>query len=159
MEEKGFEVSFASDAITFLERQHRVIERLFMNIESFNRYQAKQKFTVFQELAAAISQHSKLEESVFYPALGFDLDLDRRADFESHHLIAKLIFTIQTGGENHQFFHTNIIILKEILQRHFVQEETKNFPWVRSNCSPDHLVKLGDRLKSEAYKYAANNLH
>ncbi|RYZ60505.1 MAG: hypothetical protein EOP07_00510 [Proteobacteria bacterium] len=159
MEDKGVEHYLASDAVTFLEKQHRQIEQLFANIESFNRQQTKQKFAIFLELDELTRQHSKLEEAVFYPSLGLEDELSRAEDFENHHLISKLLFTIRTGGENHQFFHTNIIILKEILHRHFIREEYECFLKVRNQCSVEKLVRVGYRLKSEAYKISSDPIH
>ncbi|RYZ88595.1 MAG: hypothetical protein EOP04_09025, partial [Proteobacteria bacterium] len=123
----NYSESSLSDAITFLESQHREIEHLFELLDALDREDRASKFQSFQQVAKLILNHSSIEERYFFPLISSSSDPGVIEDDEIHYVIKRLIANIETGGAIHPSFHANVTILKEIVLRHFSREETSTF--------------------------------
>lgn len=133
------------NALDLLEQQHRQVERLFREIKSARTQPQKRR--LFGELARALAVHTKLEETLFYPAVFGEKTEEILRESVEEHLVAKRILADLLGMEpSDPQFMGKMAVLEESVRHHVQEEENTLFPQVRKDCSDD-LDMLGACLE------------
>ena len=57
------------DAITLLKADHRAVEDLLKQVQDLSESAHAQRRALFQQLDKELTVHSRIEETIFYPAL------------------------------------------------------------------------------------------
>lgn len=135
----------AADAIELLTSQHREVEALFDQIQEAKG--AKQKERLFGKIADALAAHSKIEETIFYPAaFSEETEEELREAVEEHLMAKRLINDLMKMSPDDPQYMSKIKVLKENIQHHVEEEEEELFPRVREQ-SHDDLEVLGARME------------
>jgi hemerythrin superfamily protein len=143
------------DAIQFILRDHRELERLFKEFERAERAEApdRQRDTV-RELIRALSVHAVIEEQFVYPALrraGADTGvLDA---LEEHHAVKLTLSELETLPATHSRYAAKVRLLAENVRRHVTEEEAELLPLLERALDDGQRSALGDSL--DAAKRAA----
>lgn len=133
------------NALDFLEQQHREVEQLFAEMKS-GRTQPQRR-RILGELAKALAIHTKLEETLFYPAVfGEKTEKTLRESVEEHLVAKRLLTDLQKMPLSDPQFMGKIAVLEEVVRHHVEEEENELFPKVRKEGHED-LEVLGGCLE------------
>jgi hypothetical protein len=127
------------DVIALIEHDHREVERMFAQFEMTGSYD------VALQICDELTAHSEAEEAVVYPVLKrLDSELEQHA--EEEHAEAKLLISkIEEMDEDSPQLVDTVLKLKESIQHHVAEEESKALPKMRAEAS-DQLDALGRRF-------------
>jgi hemerythrin superfamily protein len=133
------------NALDLLEQQHRQVEGLFKELKKART--VPQKRRLCGELAKALAVHTKLEETIFYPAVFGDETEETLRESVEEHLVAKRILAdlLKMEPSDPQFMG-KVSVLEEVVRHHVEEEENELFPQVRKECGDD-LEVLGASLQ------------
>lgn len=145
------------DAIELLEQQHRQVEQAFDKLESARSDAQKEK--AFLKLADMLAAHSKIEETMFYPAV-FDEDTEEelRESVEEHLMVKRLIADMLDMEPSNPQFMSKATVLREIVELHVEEEESEMFPWVRE-MDVDDLNVLGKKMETRFRELMQHDPH
>jgi hypothetical protein len=134
------------DALELLESQHEEVESLIEEIENTDDPETKQQ--LFEELADNIAAHSKIEETIFYPAAMSEATKETLHESTEEHLVVKrLLADMEELDVEDPQFDAKLSVVKESIRHHaHDEEEDKLFPKVRKLMSKDELQALGGEM-------------
>lgn len=136
------------DALSFLEAQHRSVEKLFKAFEKAADGDLEAKAALAQRTCEELSIHTVLEEELLYPAAQEALPEGDRMDVEEayieHFLVKTLIAKFETMEAGEKGFDATFKVLSELVGHHVKEEEEDLFPQLRkSKCN---LRALGEKI-------------
>ena len=137
----------AGGAIDFLMSQHRDVEALFNELETAGDRAVTKKDKLAERIVEALTAHTKIEETIFYPAvksIAPDLILE---SFEEHAAIKGVIRRFGGADVGDESFDAKAKVLKELVQHHVKEEEDDLFPQVKSALSREELADLGRKMQ------------
>ncbi len=130
------------DAVTMLRGEHREVEKLFKKLE-------KGDLSVVPTICEELTQHTRKEEDVFYPAVR-EQDEDETDDvlesLEEHHVVKTLIRELGDMSEGDERYEAKATVLMEMVRHHVEEEEQDMFPAVREAMGRKELQALADRM-------------
>jgi len=136
------------DALELLKHDHREVKDLFRKIEGAK---GKQKNAVFNQIKKALQTHTRIEESIFYPAMEKKEELKDMVleSYEEHKQIKNLLSEMDTLVADSQKFEPKLKVLKENVEHHAEEEEEgKMFPKIRELFDDQYLKQLGQELEA-----------
>ena len=145
------------NAIQFLLREHDHVRRIFKDIsDESHRPETKQK--MLDKLCDELMIHEAMEEAVWYPYLQecaeiTDIIPHLLSEEKKAEKLIKEIFKTSSQEEWEEKFNK----LKEDVEHHATEEETKLFPQVEKILDEEELEDLGKRMaefKSECLQKA-----
>ncbi len=137
------------DAIQFILRDHREIERLFKQLERAERAEATDRAgSEVLDLSRELSMHAVIEEQYVYPALR-EAGADTRVldALEEHHAAKVLLAEIDAVPANHPRFGSKLRVLAENVRRHLAEEERELLPLLERTLGDDRRRDLGELLE------------
>ena len=135
-------------ATDLLEKQHRVVEKLFKQFESAKSPQDKQR--IFEQIAANLVAHDAIEREIFYPACERELGSDDEHIQEAlveHGLVEFALFTSDKGRR--QGFESHVTALKEVVMHHVREEERELLTKAKRAIKPERLEALGMMMEKQ----------
>ena len=143
------------DAIQFILKDHRDIERLFKQLERADHAEAPDRAeSALRELVRELSTHAVVEEQYVYPALRQAGEGTRVLDaLEEHHAAKLMLAELEAMPTSHPRFGSKLRVLAENVRRHVAEEEKELLPVLGRVFDDDRRRKLGnvlDRAKSAA---------
>lgn len=143
-EVRSEESSAMDDPMLSLERDHHYIKQLFDRYLSTRDLRVKQQ--AGPQLCDALSMHSMLEESVFYPAMQeVDQDLVDQC-LDEHQEADQLVRQLQGMEPGDPDYDDMVQQLHEAIVAHISEEENQLFPAVRD--SGKDLRELALRMQA-----------
>jgi hemerythrin superfamily protein len=137
------------DAIQFILKDHREIERLFKQLERAERAEATDRADAeVLELTRELSTHAAVEEQFVYPALR-DAGADTRVldALEEHHAAKVLLSEIEAVPASHPRFGSKLRVLAENVRRHVAEEERELLPLLERTLDDERRRELGALLE------------
>jgi hemerythrin superfamily protein len=135
------------DAIQLLKSQHRVVEKLFDDIEQAE--DADEREAIFQQLADNFAAHAIIEEDLFYPQAYAEETQELLTEAVEEHLSAKrLIADLLEMEPNDDQYAAKIKVLKEQIQHHVKEEEGELFKKIEKRFDKKRLEQLGEELEA-----------
>jgi len=132
------------NATSLLEDQHRVIEALLAQLESFSGHPA----AILGALANNLGAHMAIEQDLFYPAIAaVDEELIHES-YEEHALVEVALKRLMITDPTEPAFKARVSALKELLAHHVMEEEEQLFPQVEEAISEELLQTLGKAMKA-----------
>jgi hypothetical protein len=131
-----------------LEKQHRLVEKLFKQFESAKTPQEKQR--IFEQIAANLVAHDAIEREIFYPACERELGRDDENIQEAlveHGLVEFALFTSDKGRR--EAFESHVTALKEVVMHHVHEEENELLPKAKRAIKPERLEALGVMMEKQ----------
>lgn len=139
------------NATSLLEDQHRVIEALLAQLESFSGHPA----AVLAALANTLGAHMAIEQDLFYPAIATVDEALVNESYEEHALAELALKRLMMTNPTEPAFKARVTALKDLLAHHIMEEEEQLFPQVEEAVSEDLLAPLGKAMLArfqEAYE-------
>ena len=133
------------DALELLKKDHREVKELFQKAEGA---EGKQKTEVFDKIKKALETHTRIEESVFYPAMEKKGELKDMVleSYEEHKQVKTLLREMDGLVSDSEKFAPKLKVLQENVEHH-AEEEGKMFPKVRELFDKATLEQLGQELE------------
>jgi hemerythrin superfamily protein len=137
------------DALELLKNDHQKVKELFKQAES-NGDENKQR-RLFDQIKTELETHTRIEESVFYPAVQKHEELKDMVleSLEEHKQVKTLLREMENLTSNSEKFEPKLKVLMENVEHHAEEEEEgKMFPKIRQLFSRSDLEALGAELES-----------
>ncbi len=138
-----------TDPLELLKQDHARVKELFEEAESAEGDKEKRK--VFKEIKKELETHTRIEESVFYPAMQEYEELKDMVleSIEEHKQVKKLVREIGKLGKTSDKFEPKLKVLQENVEHHAEEEEEgKMFPKIRELMNPVELRELAAELEA-----------
>lgn len=150
------------NAIEILKSDHREAEGLMKRLEMADKGGASAK-AVFQELKAALTLHTRMEEQIFYPALrSYDETRDMISEsVEEHREVDELLAEMTAMSPEDDAFMDKLVELRDSVGHHVEDEETELFPRAEKVLGRERLTMMGDemmRMKNGMSHQATNRM-
>ncbi|MEV6873289.1 hemerythrin domain-containing protein [Amycolatopsis sp. NPDC051128] len=127
------------DVIELLQRQHREIRDLFVELETA---EGDKRQELFHDLVRLLAIHETAEELVVHPEIR-DLEPAARPVVEARlgeeHRAKELLTTLQKMGTEADGFDTLLVQLRDDVLAHAEHEEKEEFPLLRAHRPPERL--------------------
>jgi hemerythrin superfamily protein len=139
----------AVDAIQFVLRDHREVERLFKELERATRAEElDRQAEVVRALVRELSLHATVEEQFVYPALRAAKADTRVLDaLEEHHAVKVILAELENLPPTHERFTPKAKLLAENVRRHVAEEERELLPLLERSLDVEARRALGDALE------------
>ena len=139
----------ANDPLALLEADHRRFEDLLKQGEGTTERAIQERGRLLDTLTAELKVHELIEEKVLYPALkphaeARDIVLE---GFEEHHVADVLVSELHRLTADNERWGAKFKVLKESLEHHIEEEESKMFPSARQALAREELQALGARMR------------
>ncbi|HTJ33648.1 MAG TPA: hemerythrin domain-containing protein [Dactylosporangium sp.] len=132
----------ASDAVTLIMNDHRIMDQLFERLRSGE----GDRQPVLDECAARLTAHSHAEEQKVYPVLaelgaGGREEAHRGAD--EHHEAERLLHDLQRISPRGPGFDDRLEVFIAAVRHHVENEETMVLPSLREALGDERLAEIG----------------
>jgi hemerythrin superfamily protein len=132
------------DAVDFLIRQHREMEKAMSHVLESREAERK---AAFAKVADHLTMHIESEEQVFYPAVKAQRTEDILLEsLEEHLSLKRLMADLLELDASEQTFEPKFKVLKEQAEHHHKEEEEHLFPKVKKNLAPSEREKIGQQM-------------
>jgi hemerythrin superfamily protein len=144
------------DAIRLLKKDHREVEALFKEAEELGDSANASREKLFTRIAAALEEHTKAEEELFYPAVKAAAKRDKEAReevleaYEEHDNVKAMIAKLRATDRGDETYKAKLQVLHELVQHHVKEEEKQFFPEAKELLGEQELSAIGERI--EAFK-------
>lgn len=136
------------DPFQLLKKDHRLVEDLFKKIEKSD---DSKKEELFSRLKNELATHTRIEETIFYPALKKQKEAkDTILEALEEHKGAKtLLREISQLSADDETWDAKLTVLKENIEHHVEEEEGEMFKRARGVLPKEELDDLGERMLAE----------
>jgi hemerythrin-like domain-containing protein len=147
------------NAFTLLKADHKKVAGLLEKIDATTERGVKTREELFTQLKTELDIHTRIEETIFYPALE---EADETRDitleaFEEHKVVKTLLGELESMGKDQEEWTAKFTVLKENIEHHVEEEEGEMFKDARKVLSEEDIETLGTRMekaKAEQLKAA-----
>ncbi len=130
-----------------LASDHRDLERLLKKLDATTERGAKIREKLFLQFKNLLVAHAKSEETVLYDALkesgGHDIKENTLEAFEEHHIATVLLKELSALDKTDERWGAKLSVLKELLEQHIEEEESRVFASARKLFEPNQLDEMG----------------
>jgi len=138
------------NAIDLLEKQHRLVEKLFRDFEAAEGDDDKK--ALFEQIADNLAVHCTIEERIFYPAVRARQTEEQLEEaFDEHHDAKKIILEALRDPDA-PGFDGKVAALKGAIEHHVEEEEEELFASVRKLMTANALEALGQMMEAETLR-------
>jgi iron-sulfur cluster repair protein YtfE (RIC family) len=139
-------------ATALLKKQHRQVEKLFMQCEKAE--EPRQRRRLMDEIAEALKLHTRIEEEIFYPAVRRmgTAKAEEMVDeaFEEHHVVDLVLAELPQVDPEDERFEAKLTVLSELVEHHVEEEEEEMFPMAEKKLGAERMKELGQRMEQMA---------
>jgi len=137
----------AMNALELLKEDHRKVEELFEEYEKASN--DRTKFSVYNKIRTELEIHTKIEETIVYPAFQKIEELEDMVmeALEEHKQVKDLIREIDHLVKGSEKLEAKIKVMKEDVEHHVKEEEGEVFPKVESLMDESELEELGTHVE------------
>ena len=137
------------NAFTLLKADHKKVAGILEKIDETTERAVKTREELFTQLKTELDIHTRIEETIFYPALK---DADETRDitleaFEEHKVVKTLLGELESLGKDKEEWTAKFTVLKENIEHHVEEEEGEMFPKARKVLGDEGAETLGTRME------------
>jgi hypothetical protein len=132
-----------------LKADHRDVEQLFKRFERASENAHEERRRIADQVIAALSQHSAIEERLLYPWMRDYIenrDEEVLEAVEEHRMVKWLLTEIAATDERDEAFSARMAVLTEAVRHHVKEEESELFVDLRNVATRAELLELGEAL-------------
>lgn len=141
------------DALELLKEDHQKVKQLLGRAkENSDKKQLRQ---LFKDIKTELDTHTRIEESIFYPAMQEHAELKSMVleSLEEHKQVKTLLRELSRATPGTDKFRAKLKVLSDDVEHHAEEEEEgKLFPKVRKLIGQEDLESLGEQLQSAKHK-------
>jgi hemerythrin superfamily protein len=141
------------DALELLKEDHEKVKELFEQAEKTE--DEKEKKQLFKEIKKELETHTRIEETIFYPAMQKHEELKHMVleSLEEHKQVKTLLREMKSSGGRSEKFDAKLKVLIDNVSHHAEEEEEgKMFPKVRKIVDRETLEQLGEEMQAAKQK-------
>ena len=137
------------NAIELLKEDHKKVNALFGKVKATD--DANEKKELFEQIKAELDVHTHIEETIFYPAIKEEPELEDIVleGIEEHHQAKVFLRELSNLSEDSEKFEPKLKVLMEDVIHHVQEEEGKMFPQVEEFFDEETLMELGAEMEEE----------
>ncbi len=127
---------------------HKKVKDLFKKAEGSNDKQQKQ---LFEQIKMELETHTRIEETIFYPAVAENDELKDMVleSLEEHKQVKTLLREMENLTDDSEKFEPKLKVLMENVEHHAEEEEEgKMFPQLRELMDAEELEQLGQKMEA-----------
>lgn len=145
------------NAIQLLKDDHRKVERLFQKVKADK--EGKEHQELFEQIKAELEVHTHIEETIFYPKLKEEKELEDIVleGIEEHHQAKMFLRELSNLKEDSEKFEPKLKVLMEDITHHVQEEEGEMFPKVEEIFDETTLSELGAQMDAEKKNFQKSN--
>lgn len=137
------------NAFTLLKADHKKVAGILDKIHETTERAVKTREELFTQLKTELDIHTRIEETIFYPALK---NADETRDitleaFEEHKVVKTLLGELESLSKDKEEWTAKFTVLKENIEHHVEEEEGEMFPKARKVLGEDGAETLGTRME------------
>ena len=137
------------NAFTLLKADHEKVAGILEKIDETTERALKGREELFAQLKNELDVHTRIEETILYPALEEyeetrDIALEA---YEEHALVKQLLEELESSSKDDEKWTAKFTVLKENIEHHVEEEEGEMFKKARQVLSEDEIATLGERLQ------------
>jgi hypothetical protein len=138
------------DPIRLLEADHRHFEQLLEDGEATTERAITGRGEVLDALTSGLNVHEAIEEQILYPALRPHAEAHHIVleGIEEHHVADILIKELHEVRKDNEKWGAKFKVLKESVEHHIQEEETRMFRVARGTIAREELLALGVRMRA-----------
>jgi iron-sulfur cluster repair protein YtfE (RIC family) len=148
------------NAFTLLKNDHKKVAGLLEKLDATTERGVKTREELFTTLKQELDIHTKIEETIFYPALEEyedtrDITLEA---IEEHRIVKQFLSELESLGKDEEQWTAKFTVLKENIEHHVEEEEGEMFKKARKALTEKQIEDLGTRMeqaKAEQQKAAS----
>jgi hemerythrin-like domain-containing protein len=138
------------NAFTLLKADHQKVAGILEKLEGTTERATKGRDELFAQLKSELDVHSRIEETILYPALEEyeetrDIALEA---YEEHAVVKQLLEDLESSNKADEHWTAKFTVLKENIEHHVEEEEGEMFTKARKVLSEEDINKLGERLEA-----------
>ncbi|HKY04391.1 MAG TPA: hemerythrin domain-containing protein [Blastocatellia bacterium] len=133
------------NALELLKQDHQEASRMMDSLEMSDQPQMQ----MFAQLKQALTLHTKMEETLLYPALEEHeetRDMVQEA-YEEHQTVDEILAELSGLAPTGEDFTRKLAELRENVEHHVKEEETEMFPKVEQVLGRDRLQEMGRQMQ------------
>ena len=141
------------DVLELLKEDHQKVKELFEQGQQTQ--DKKQQKQIFKEIKSELERHTRLEETIFYPAMEEHEELKDMVleSLEEHRQVKTVLREMGKLSPNSEKFKPKFKVLKDNVEHHAEEEEEgKMFPKIRKVINRAELEELGQELEAAKHK-------
>jgi hemerythrin superfamily protein len=141
------------DALELLKQDHQRVKKLFAQGQETE--DKKQRKQIFKEIKAELETHTRIEETIFYPAMEEHKELKDMVleSLEEHKQVKTVLREMSRLSPSSEKFKPKFKVLKNNVEHHAEEEEEGTmFPKIRQVINSAELQKLGEELETAKHK-------
>lgn len=137
------------NAFTLLKADHKKVAGILAKIDETTERGVKTREELFTQLKNELDTHTRIEETIFYPALE---DADETRDitleaYEEHNVVKTLLAELESLDKDKEEWTAKFTVLKENIEHHVEEEEGEMFPRARKVLGEEGTETLGTRME------------
>ncbi len=142
------------DAITLLKTDHRAVENLLKQVQDLSGSAHAQRRALFQQIDKELTVHSKIEETIFYPALkqkaksknDDDTTQEVLEAYEEHGNVKSMLEKLEGTDAADETYNAKLQVLSELVKHHVHEEEHELFKEAQDLMNESELEQLGTKM-------------
>jgi hemerythrin superfamily protein len=136
------------NAIELLKADHRKVDHLFGKVKATEEGEHKE---LFEQIKEELEVHTHIEETIFYPKLKEEKELEdiTLEGIEEHHQAKIFLRELSALTEDSEKFEPKLKVLMEDITHHVQEEEGEMFPKVEEIFDEATLEELGKQMEEE----------
>jgi hemerythrin superfamily protein len=140
------------NAIELLKSDHDKVDRLFQKVTAT---EDSEHQALFEKIKEELEIHTHIEETVFYPKMQEEKELEDlvKEGIEEHHQIKIFLRELSALAEDSEKFEPKLKVLMEDVKHHVQEEEGQMFPKIEKIFDEATLAEIGSELEAEKQKY------
>ena len=134
------------NALELLKQDHQEASELMDNCEKGDN---QFKMAVFNQLKQALTLHTKMEETLLYPALQNNEqtgDIISEA-YEEHQTVDEILAEMSGLDPSNSEFSMRLAELRENIEHHVEEEENEMFPKAEKILGQHRLEEMGNQMQ------------
>ena len=141
------------NAIELLKADHDRVDRLFQKVKADTEGDTHKE--LFDQIKAELDVHTHIEETIFYPRLKKESELEDIVleGIEEHHQAKMFLRELANLKEDSEKFKPKLKVLMEDIEHHVMEEEGEMFREVEEILGADELEKLGAEMEKEKLNF------
>lgn len=141
------------DALELLKKDHRRVKELFEQCQGTE--DKKDLKRLFRDIKSELELHTRLEETIFYPAMEEHEELQDMVleSLEEHKQVKTILKDLSKLASTSERFKPKLKVLMDDVVHHAEEEEEgKMFPKIREVIDDSELDELGGQIEAAKHK-------
>jgi iron-sulfur cluster repair protein YtfE (RIC family) len=140
------------NAIELLKEDHNKVSRLFQKVKGSEESEHKE---LFEKIKAELEVHTHIEETIFYPKIKEEPELEDIVleGIEEHHQAKIFLRELSALTDDSQKFEPKLKVLMEDVEHHVQEEEGEMFPKIEELFDQSVLEELGREMEKEKQNF------